>query len=1361
MAEDPPRSFLEPAGPAAPTTPSAPRAGGFLEPAPAAVPPPPAAPPPPTAPPLDVALVGQTLDALAAAPDGASLLELLFPNDDRADLVRNPRSQRQLEERLAEVELHLTAADRDGGAHFKRDRVRRARAALDRALGRMGARDGLAHAAANELRARQTERFRAEIERHGAVDPATGARTRRLYGSDLLKVDDEARRHGLTAEEGRAFAAAAGFELLATEARAWTPCPALPGAPTTLDAASEALLAHPAAGAEALRRGELSRWLASHQADAAIVDRVKAIEQRLRAGADAPSLSVHGVAWALGRLELRLGQARLRQPAALANLLMRDPAAAGDLELLARDGVLAPWLQWHGQAVPARFAEQYALALRTPGGAADAEALGWSLGVPLMLAGSAVRDARELADHVLGSEVAQREAMRMAAEGRLAVWLESLPPARTDVVWRRGLGDPELARLGPGVAFWFGVYRNASDRALQVQRAGGGVEEVGDLEPLREVVRAAPLWDGLKACARNGRLLGWLFQQDPDAARRWLASAPARSTDSDVRLNGLLWALGAQGMVVEWGERDRAVRAPADLVALYREDPLRLEEQARKGYPLDWLDAYGGQVEASDPAAWRRALAYLRAMAGRAPDGHLALGVALLGGLSSLPLDPLRPGGERGVVSGVRPLAPGEPADLAWAPLAEHLRSGVALVWLWTAPHAAFASARSHAAALERTSTPEARAAALVPLVGAPVVGDPRTSSSPSFAPPLAPSPFASYQGYPPQPPSLTPVPLPASDRRGGGPSVAPWVALAMTVAAASAGVYHFRSRAPEARDAGVDRPTVLPRPRARMCAVTSGAPTVIGRAGDANTGLRVSWSGEEAAVGWRVPRQHRYGPDDSAVARLDFRGALIEMPDGEDPPRDHNADWSPRTVQRVQPVYEGGALRTLLAEVLRTQDSESVRCGDFVSTWWVPRGGLAAEEGAQPLAVPLFGPSPLSSRVRPEEMGAAYYCRPLSPTRPFVLAAHANAGPDGSFLPKVSVVVTRGASLAEARPLVELDAPRSVARAASAESPLSTLRGDASPSGALAVEVPGRGHALAFHYGHSVYFAWLDASLAVVGSVQEFEVANTSHDPSLAVKGDALLFVLADHPSRRDDRSPFAVFARRASFGQPLGPATRLDTADAAGGSEVSPAVAPLPAGWLVTWSLRVPASGEPATRTLWARTYGDDLRAEGPAIRLLEGGGEGAVVTRGDRFVVAAMTGRGEHAPVQAIAGDCVLRDVPDAPPTPAPAAAAPTVQDAAGAVASDWGATAEPWARQVGQRLRFSCPADGSGNAVGSEPYATMSSVCEAAVHAGLIQRGVGGAVTVVIGERLRRFEHSSRNGVSSRYSNRRRGSFTFAR
>ena len=64
--------------------------------------------------------------------------------------------------------------------------------------------------------------------------------------------------------------------------------------------------------------------------------------------------------------------------------------------------------------------------------------------------------------------------------------------------------------------------------------------------------------DGAKSRGREGSLprLPEKVPRGLEELVRWLLSS-----DPDVRLNGLLWSLGAQGMVVEWGERDRAVRA--------------------------------------------------------------------------------------------------------------------------------------------------------------------------------------------------------------------------------------------------------------------------------------------------------------------------------------------------------------------------------------------------------------------------------------------------------------------------------------------------------------------------------------------------------------------------------------------------------------------------------------------------------------------------------------------------------------------------------------------------------------------------------------------------------------------------------
>jgi hypothetical protein len=76
---------------------------------------------------------------------------------------------------------------------------------------------------------------------------------------------------------------------------------------------------------------------------------------------------------------------------------------------------------------------------------------------------------------------------------------------------------------------------------------------------------------------------------------------------------------------------------------------------------------------------------------------------------------------------------------------------------------------------------------------------------------------------------------------------------------------------------------------------------------------------------------------------------------------------------------------------------------------------------------------------------------------------------------------------------------------------------------------------------------------------------------------------------------------------------------------------------------------------------------------------------------------------------------------------------------------------------------CPPEGRsrGDVYGTDSYTDDSSVCIAAVHAGVITADRGGAVTIVIGEGRDRYEGTSRNGVQSQSFSKTSGSFTFDR
>jgi hypothetical protein len=93
-------------------------------------------------------------------------------------------------------------------------------------------------------------------------------------------------------------------------------------------------------------------------------------------------------------------------------------------------------------------------------------------------------------------------------------------------------------------------------------------------------------------------------------------------------------------------------------------------------------------------------------------------------------------------------------------------------------------------------------------------------------------------------------------------------------------------------------------------------------------------------------------------------------------------------------------------------------------------------------------------------------------------------------------------------------------------------------------------------------------------------------------------------------------------------------------------------------------------------------------------------------------------------------------------------------------DWAATAEAFRGKTGQRYTYICPARGDlGLVHGTGTYTDDSSVCTAAVHAGLITRGAGGTVTIEIHVGAAAYEGSSRNGISSQAHAAARGSFVF--
>lgn len=92
--------------------------------------------------------------------------------------------------------------------------------------------------------------------------------------------------------------------------------------------------------------------------------------------------------------------------------------------------------------------------------------------------------------------------------------------------------------------------------------------------------------------------------------------------------------------------------------------------------------------------------------------------------------------------------------------------------------------------------------------------------------------------------------------------------------------------------------------------------------------------------------------------------------------------------------------------------------------------------------------------------------------------------------------------------------------------------------------------------------------------------------------------------------------------------------------------------------------------------------------------------------------------------------------------------------------WKTSASRYRSQVGKSIAYRCPPKGRPGAVwGSGPYTSDSSVCTAAVHAGLISFRQGGKVTIAVSLGQQRYEGSQRHGVRTGPWGHHRGSFYF--
>lgn len=92
--------------------------------------------------------------------------------------------------------------------------------------------------------------------------------------------------------------------------------------------------------------------------------------------------------------------------------------------------------------------------------------------------------------------------------------------------------------------------------------------------------------------------------------------------------------------------------------------------------------------------------------------------------------------------------------------------------------------------------------------------------------------------------------------------------------------------------------------------------------------------------------------------------------------------------------------------------------------------------------------------------------------------------------------------------------------------------------------------------------------------------------------------------------------------------------------------------------------------------------------------------------------------------------------------------------------WTLTAGTYVSDLGNIVQYTCPANGTiGSVWGTDTYTSDSSVCSAAVHAGIITVAEGGTVMIEITEGMDSYLGTTANGVKSESWAQWDASFTF--
>jgi hypothetical protein len=1180
-------------------------------------------------PPLDEAAIQRTLRSLKR--DVATFLELLFPDRGAAELLREIPPQRAFHDRVRLVETELAEADRDGGDRFPQKEVKAARLRFEAMRSSITRTGGDAFdAAVAQLRHQQRVSLLGEIFRHANPE-------RVLYGSDVLKVERAAQPLGFSPADAHEIARAEGFTLLTTEARQWVPCRMLPGSPSTLAAVARALLQHEAEGTHALRHGAVSQWLVSNS-DAELAGRVREHELLARQP-EREALARHRAAWDLGAREICWAQRSSTSPDDFGRLWDRREIDDRTVALLAQSQVLGAWFG----SMDERVLEARANALgRSPNDRRAIEQLRWSLGVPWSVGGESFRDVATLADRARASQPIAQAALRAASDGTLIAWLESLPAGRGDSTWQAILSDPQFNRLGSACGFWVGVFRNAQDRSLTLV-TDGAAEILGSWRPLLQSTLAARHWDALKSLRASGELAAFILTDSshPVGLSALPQVAPGDSEDST--LNTLLWSLGASGMVIEWGSRDRAVQTPEDLAALYEEDAERFEEELGKGYIFTWLM---GQV-GWDPL-WGPAVQTVQAlMLGRAPMGHASAALvqcARRGG--PLPVNPRSPG--NGVVTAL--VSPEDPNGQDWSLLLPQLRSGLALFWL-------LGQSRLEARALAQSSLstwvhqrvllpPEKLIAALAP------IGRPATPQLDARSVP-PPSSFPPQNGHGAAPPLRTvppPGPVPEPSR-----SLVFFGVLSFALLA-GLGAYLLKSKGGQV-DSRVDGgggeggPDTQERERisarSRMRCAVSGTVTRFGQSGSVVHGATLSVHGESVGVGWVVPGKRRgrnAGADDAAAALLSLDGQLQQTLDPEVPDDMEYPEFSPRSIGRVTVRWSDEGVPSVLSdEVTATYADETIRCAGLSARWAVRRESVQPGDPGQGNGI---DGQDLALGARPAwtpELLQPYWCRTVNPSAPFVIAQQLFTESNGAPERRTNFLAS-GPDLWSPAAVTDFAMSRSqIRRVPTAANPRRILK-DRVADEWRASTVEGAGHVVVWRERDNIRGVWLDSAYRLVGGAWQVQTNDDYAAPEVRMRGREGLLVFATR-QQRVDGSPFRLAAVSLSFGAmpdafrwlPVG----LDDART---DHVSPSLALLQGrSWLLTFTMRprreiATLPVEAQSDAVFMQSFDLGLQPLTAASSVVPRARDAELVAAGQRFLIASFASPGgSRSALSATVGRC----------------------------------------------------------------------------------------------------------------------------